>query len=62
MVEVFLIKSINEAIPFVILIFMGIGLYRGFKKNQAFLSEREDLLKRYLLSWRSKGALKDLWR
>lgn len=47
--EVLLTKSINEAIPLVILIFMGIGLYHGFKKNQAFLSEREELLKRYLL-------------
>jgi len=32
-----------------LLIAFGFVFYQGFKKNQAFLSEREDLLKRYLL-------------
>lgn len=47
--EVLWIKLINEVIPFLLLIGMGFALYRGFKKNQTLLSEREDLLKRYLL-------------
>jgi len=47
--EVFWIKLVIEGIPFLLLIGMGFALYRGFKKNQTILSEREDLLKRYLL-------------
>jgi hypothetical protein len=47
--EVLWIKLVNEGIPFLLLIGMGFVLYRGFKKNQTILSEREDLLKRYLL-------------
>jgi len=46
---VILIKLLNEGIPLILLIGMGFGLYRGLKKNQTFLSEREELLKRYLL-------------
>jgi hypothetical protein len=47
--EVLWIKLVNEGISFLLLIGMGVALYRGFKKNQALLSEREDMLKRYLL-------------
>ena len=43
------IKLINEAIPFFLLIGLGVVLYRGLKINQSLLSEREELLKRYLL-------------
>jgi hypothetical protein len=43
------IKLINEAIPFFLLIGLGFVLYRGLKINQSLLSEREELLKRYLL-------------
>jgi hypothetical protein len=43
------IKLINEAIPFFLLIGVGFVLYRGLKINQSLLSEREELLKRYLL-------------
>jgi len=43
------IKLVNEVIPFLLLIGMGFVLYRGIRKNQALLSEREELLKRYLL-------------
>ena len=43
------IKVINEAIPFFLLIGLGFVLYRGLKINQSLLSEREELLKRYLL-------------
>src|SRR4030043_623080 len=43
------IKLVNEGIPFVLLIGLGFVLYQGLKKNQTLLSEREELLKRYLL-------------
>lgn len=43
------IDLLNEGISFLLLIGLGIILYRGFKKNQSLLSEREELLKRYLL-------------
>src|SRR4030043_1468107 len=43
------IKLINEVIPFLLLIGIGLVLYRGLKINQTILSEREELLKRYLL-------------
>jgi hypothetical protein len=47
--EVFWIRVMNEVIPFLLLIGMGYALYRGLKINQTLLSEREELLKRYLL-------------
>ena len=47
--EVLWIKLLNEGIPLFLLIGLGFVLYRGFKKNQGLLSEREELLKRYLL-------------
>ena len=43
------IKMVNEGIPFFLLIGMGFALFRGLKKNQILLSEKEELLKRYLL-------------
>ena len=43
------IKLMNEAIPLSLLIILGVLLYRGLKKNQILLSEREDLMKRYFL-------------
>jgi len=43
------IKFVNEGIPFLLLIGIGFVLYRGLKINQVLLSEREELLKRYLL-------------
>jgi len=43
------IKLLNEGISLFLLIGLGFALYRGLKKNQALLSEREELLKRYLL-------------
>ena len=42
-------KLVNEGIPFLLLVGIGFVLYRGLKVNQALLSEREELLKRYLL-------------
>ena len=42
-------KLVNEGIPFLLLIGIGFVLYRGLKVNQTLLSEREELLKRYLL-------------
>jgi hypothetical protein len=47
--EVLWIKIVNEAIPLILLIGIGFFLYRGLKRNQTLLSEREELLKRYLL-------------
>ena len=49
MSEVMWIKLVNEGIPFLLLIGLGFILYQGLKKNQTLLSEREELLKRYLL-------------
>jgi hypothetical protein len=43
------IDFLSEGISLFLVIALGFVFYRGFKKNQAFLSEREDLLKRYLL-------------
>lgn len=43
------IKYLNEGISFFLLVGIGLVLYRGLKTNQGTLSEREDLLKRYLL-------------
>jgi hypothetical protein len=43
------IKVVNEIIPLLLLIGIGFVLYRGLKINQGLLSEREELLKRYLL-------------
>ena len=47
--EVLLIRVMNEVIPFLLLIGIGFVLYRGLRRNQTILSEREELLKRYLL-------------
>ena len=47
--EVLWIRIINEAIPLILLAGIGFFLYRGLKINQTLLSEREELLKRYLL-------------
>ena len=49
MSEVVWIKLLNEGIPLILLIGTGFVLYRGLKRNQILLSEREELLKRYLL-------------
>ncbi|MGD0916778.1 MAG: hypothetical protein ABSB22_09990 [Thermodesulfobacteriota bacterium] len=49
MSEVVWIRLFNEGIPLLLLIGLGFALYRGFTKNQSLLSEREELLKRYLL-------------
>ena len=43
------IKIVNEVIPFLLLIGLGFVLYQGLRRNQTLLSEREELLKRYLL-------------
>lgn len=43
------IKYVNEGISFFLLVGIGFVLYRGLKKNQGYLSQREALLKRYLL-------------
>ena len=47
--EVLWIRIVNETIPLILLVGIGFFLYRGLKINQALLSEREELLKRYLL-------------
>jgi len=43
------IKLMNEGIPFLLFIALSIVTYRGLKKNQFLLAEREDLLRRYIL-------------
>ena len=43
------INYVNEGVSFLLLVGIGLVLYRGLKKNQSYLSEREELLKRYLL-------------
>ena len=43
------IELLDEGIPLLLLTTLGIALYQGLKKNQTLLSEREELLKRYLL-------------
>ena len=43
------INFLNEGISLILLIALGSVFYRGFKKNQTLLTEREELLKRYLL-------------
>ncbi|NWF92186.1 MAG: hypothetical protein HXY46_04680 [Syntrophaceae bacterium] len=43
------VKLLDEAIPLFLLLGLGFVLYRGFRRNQNLLSEREALLKRYLL-------------
>ena len=47
--EVLWIRIINEIVPLILLIGIGFFLYRGLKTNQTILSEREEMLKRYLL-------------
>jgi len=54
--ELFWIKLINEAIPFLLLTFLGLVTYKGFKKNQNIISEKEDLVKRYILFRGDKQA------
>ncbi len=49
MSEVWWIRIINEVIPLILLAGIGLVLYRGLRVNQGILSEREELLKRYLL-------------
>ncbi len=43
------IDCLNEGIPLVFLVALGLAFYRGFRKNHGLLTEREELLKRYLL-------------
>ncbi|MBM4348096.1 MAG: hypothetical protein FJ107_08185, partial [Deltaproteobacteria bacterium] len=43
------INYVNEGVSFLLLVGIGLVLYRGLRKNQGYLSEREELLKRYLL-------------
>jgi hypothetical protein len=43
------IDLLNEGIPLLFVIALGLAFYRGFRKNHGLLAEREELLKRYLL-------------
>ena len=43
------VNLLDEGIPLLFLVALGLTIYRGFKKNQTLLAEREELLKRYLL-------------
>ena len=54
--NIFFIKLINEMIPFLLLVIIGFVTYNGFKKIQNLISEREALIKRYLLFRGDKKA------
>jgi hypothetical protein len=56
------IDLLNEGISLLLLIGLGLVLYRGFKKNQTLLQEREELLKRYLLFRGDKQVRLKLYR
>ncbi|MBM4341354.1 MAG: hypothetical protein FJ110_17635 [Deltaproteobacteria bacterium] len=43
------INYVNEGISFILLVAIGFVLFKGLKKNEGYLSDREELLKRYLL-------------
>lgn len=43
------IDLLDEGIPLLFLIALGLAFYQGYRKNHTLLCEREDLLKRYLL-------------
>lgn len=43
------LEILDEGIPLLLLIALGLTVYRGFRKNSAFMAEGEDLLKRYLI-------------
>jgi hypothetical protein len=43
------LEILGEGIPLLLLIALGLTVYRGFMKNSALLAEGEDLLKRYLI-------------
>jgi hypothetical protein len=43
------VNLFNEVISLLFLVTFGIILYRGFKRNQNLLTEREELLRRYLI-------------
>jgi len=49
MVAVMWVDLLNEGISLLLLIALGFAFYRGFRRNQFLLTEREELLKRYLL-------------
>ncbi len=40
---------LEQAIPLLLLTALGLALYRGFRRNHFLLTERENLLRRYLL-------------
>lgn len=56
MEKVLLIKLTNEIIPLLLLLFTGFVTYNGFKKNQKIISEKEGLIKRYILFRGDKQA------
>jgi hypothetical protein len=43
------LEILDDGIPLLLLIALGLTVYRGFRKNSALLAEGEDLLKRYLV-------------
>jgi hypothetical protein len=47
--SIVLIKLLNEIIPLLLSVGLGVVLHRGLKRNQMILGEREDLLRRYIM-------------
>lgn len=56
MEKVLWIKLTNEIIPLLLLLMTGFVTYNGFKKNQKIISEKEGLIKRYILFRGDKQA------
>lgn len=49
MEEILWIKFLNEGVNLILLISVGVILYKGVRTNHALLSEREETFRRYLL-------------
>ena len=43
------LEILDEGIPLLLLMALGLTVYRGFRKNSALMAEGQDLLKRYLI-------------
>jgi len=51
------VDLLDNTIPLFLFVALGLTFYQGFKKNHSLLSDREDLLKRYLIFRGDKQVL-----